>query len=67
LPPATISTVSRYQNTWPLGIALISTGRVSLDGIHTHSFPLSKSADALTAGSAEPNAMKAMIYPHDER
>jgi L-iditol 2-dehydrogenase len=63
----TISTVSRYQNTWPLGIALISTGRVNLEGIHTHSFPLSKYADALTVGSTEPNAMKAMIYPQDER
>jgi L-iditol 2-dehydrogenase len=62
----TISMVSRYQNTWPLGIALISSGRVNLDGMHTHSFPLSQSAAALTIGSSDPDAMKAMIYPQDE-
>jgi L-iditol 2-dehydrogenase len=62
----TISMVSRYQNTWPLGIALIASGRVNLDGMHTHSFPLSRTADALAVGSTDPNAMKAMIYPQDE-
>jgi L-iditol 2-dehydrogenase len=62
----TIAMVSRYQNTWPLGIALVSSGRVNLDGLHTHSFPLSRTADALVVGSTDANAMKAMIYPQDE-
>jgi L-iditol 2-dehydrogenase len=61
----TISMVSRYHNTWPLGIALVASGRVNLDGLHTHSFPLSQTADALTIGATDPNAMKAMIYPQD--
>jgi L-iditol 2-dehydrogenase len=59
----TISLVSRYQNTWPLGIALIASGRVNLEGVHTHSFPLSRTADALNVGSSDPTAVKAMIYP----
>lgn len=62
----TISMVSRYQNTWPLGIALIASGRVNLDGVHTHSFPLSQTAAALSVGSSDPNSMKAMIYPQDD-
>jgi L-iditol 2-dehydrogenase len=61
----TISMVSRYQNTWPLGIALIASGRVNLEGVHTHSFPLSGTADALNVGSNDPTAVKAMIYPQE--
>ena len=59
----TISMVSRYQNTWPLAIELISSGRVDLSGLHTHSFPLSRTADALNIGSIDPSAVKAIIYP----
>ncbi|GAB3608941.1 NAD(P)-dependent alcohol dehydrogenase [Humibacter ginsengiterrae] len=61
----TISMVSRYQNTWPLGIALISSGRVDLSGVHTHSFPLAQTADALAIGATDPTAVKAIIYPQD--
>ncbi|WP_243064787.1 NAD(P)-dependent alcohol dehydrogenase [Humibacter sp. RRB41] len=61
----TIATVSRYQNTWPLAIALISSGRVNLSGVHTHSFPLSRTADALAVGTTDPTAVKAIIYPQD--
>ncbi|MGA0566956.1 NAD(P)-dependent alcohol dehydrogenase [Rathayibacter sp. KR2-224] len=61
----TISMVSRYQNTWPLGIALISSGRVDLSGVHTHSFSLAQTADALAIGAADPAAVKAIIYPQD--
>jgi L-iditol 2-dehydrogenase len=61
----TISMVSRYQNTWPLGIALISSGRVDLTGVHTHSFTLAQTAEALAIGAADPTAVKAIIYPQD--
>jgi L-iditol 2-dehydrogenase len=59
----TISMVSRYQNTWPLGIALIASGRVDLTGLHTHSFALRDAAAALEIGSTDPSAVKAMVYP----
>ncbi|HEY4267905.1 MAG TPA: NAD(P)-dependent alcohol dehydrogenase [Galbitalea sp.] len=59
----TISLVSRYQNTWPLAIALISSGRVNLEGVHTHSFPLDRAADALTIGATDRDAVKAIVYP----
>ncbi|NNC11709.1 NAD(P)-dependent alcohol dehydrogenase [Planctomonas sp. JC2975] len=61
----TISMVSRYQNTWPLGIALISSGRVNLEGVHTHSFALADTAAALNIGATDPTAVKAIIYPQD--
>jgi len=59
----TISLVSRYQNTWPLAIALISSGRVNLEGVHTHSFGLDRVADALTVGATDRDAVKAIVYP----
>lgn len=59
----TISLVSRYQNTWPLAIALISSGRVNLEGVHTHSFSLDRVADALTVGATDRDAVKAIVYP----
>ncbi|WP_022900791.1 NAD(P)-dependent alcohol dehydrogenase [Humibacter albus] len=61
----TISMVSRYQNTWPLGIALISSGRIDLTGVHTHSFPLAETAAALAIGASDPSAVKSIIYPQD--
>lgn len=59
----TISMVNRYNNTWPLGIALVSSGRINLEGLVTHSFPLSQTAAALENTSTEPESLKAMIYP----
>lgn len=61
----TISLVNRYQNTWPLAIALISSGRINLERVHTHSFPLSRTADALDVGATDPHSLKAMIYPQE--
>jgi L-iditol 2-dehydrogenase len=59
----TISMVNRYNNTWPLGIALVSSGRINLEGLVTHSFPLSRTAAALENTTTEPESLKAMIYP----
>lgn len=60
-----IATVSRYNNTWPLALALVSSGRVRLDSLHTNSYPLSKSAEALLAGRDVPGSVKAIIYPQE--
>jgi L-iditol 2-dehydrogenase len=59
----TISMVNRYNNTWPLGIALVSSGRINLDGLVTHEFSLAQTAAALENTSTEPKSLKAMIYP----
>jgi len=59
----TISMVNRYNNTWPLGIALVSSGRINLDGLVTHMFSLPQTAAALENTSTEPESLKAMIYP----
>lgn len=58
-----LALVNRYQNTWPLGIALIASGRVNVDDLQTHSFPLSQTAEALEVGSVDPRSLKAVIYP----
>ena len=59
----TISLVNRYQNTWPLGIALISSGRVDVAPLITHHFPLEKTEEALLLGSTVSNSVKAVIHP----
>lgn len=61
----TLALVNRYQNTWPLGIALIASGRVKVEGLQTHSFPLGQTAAALEIGSTDPRSLKAIIYPQD--
>lgn len=60
----TLALVNRYQNTWPLGISLVASGRVQVDELHTHSFSLAEAAAALEI-SADPQSMKAIIYPQD--
>ncbi len=59
----TISLVNRYQNTWPLAIALIASGRVDVDPLITHHFPLEQTEDALLLGSTVKDSVKAVIHP----
>ncbi|GAB2585162.1 NAD(P)-dependent alcohol dehydrogenase [Microlunatus antarcticus] len=59
----TISLVNRYQNTWPLAIALISSGRVDVEPLITHHFPLAQTEDALLLASTVPDSVKAVIHP----
>lgn len=58
-----LALVNRYQNTWPLGISLIASGRVIVDDLQTHSFRLADTATALEIGSHDPESLKAIIYP----
>lgn len=59
----TISLVNRYRNTWPLGIALIASGRVDVDPLITHHFPLDRTRDALLLGRTVSDSIKAVIHP----
>jgi L-iditol 2-dehydrogenase len=59
----TLSLVNRYQNTWPLGIALIASGRVDVDQLVTHHFPLAGTPDALLLGRTAADSLKAVIHP----
>lgn len=59
----TISLVNRYRNTWPLGIALIASGRVDVDPLVTHHFPLDQTRDALLLGRTVRDSIKAVIHP----
>jgi len=59
----TLSLVNRYNNTWPLAIELVSSGRVDVNPLITHHFPLEESAGALTLGSRVIDSVKAVIHP----
>ena len=54
--------VFRYANTWPLGIALLSEGRVELDSLVTGTFGLEDVEAALTGGGAA-GSMKTIVVP----
>lgn len=53
----------RYANTWPTAIALAASGRVDLDRLVTGHFGLAETEKALTSGTTDPNAVKAVIVP----
>lgn len=59
----TLSWVHRYNNTWPLAIALVASGRVDVDPLITHHFPLEQTADALTLGRRVTDSVKAIVHP----
>jgi len=59
----TIRLVNRYAHTWPTAIALVASGRVDLEPLITHHFPLDKTAEALTLAGRVPDSMKAIIHP----
>lgn len=59
----TIGLVNRYSHTWPTAIDLVASGRVDVQSIITHRFPLAQSEDAITLAGRVPDSMKAVIYP----
>src|SRR6266566_2280916 len=52
----------RYANTWPTAIALVASGRVSLDDLVTGEYGLAEVEQALTAGR-DPQSVKAVVQP----
>src|SRR6266550_2540236 len=52
----------RYANTWPTAIALVASGRVSLDDLVTGEYGLAEVEQALTAGR-DPRSVKAVVRP----
>ena len=58
-----VTGVFRYANTWPAAIALVAAGQVRLDHLVTGHFRLDQTAEALTAASDDPHAIKSMIHP----
>ncbi|KAL2882223.1 hypothetical protein SGCOL_002491 [Colletotrichum sp. CLE4] len=43
--------INRYRDTWPAGIACLSSGILDLKSLISHTFPLEKAVDALTLAS----------------
>jgi len=57
----------RYANTWPTAIALVASGRVTLDDLVTGEFGLADAEQAITAGR-DPSSVKAVVRPaHTDR
>jgi L-iditol 2-dehydrogenase len=52
----------RYANTWPTAIALVASGRVSLDDLVTSEYGLADVEQALTA-TRDPQSVKAVVRP----
>jgi L-iditol 2-dehydrogenase len=61
----TLTGTFRYANTYPTAIALAATGRVHLRPLLTGRYDLEHAEDALTAGSADPSAIKVMVRPQE--
>jgi L-iditol 2-dehydrogenase len=57
-----VTGVFRYANTWPTGIELVSSGKVNLDALVTHTFGLDQVEEALNAGK-QPGSMKVIVLP----
>jgi L-iditol 2-dehydrogenase len=55
----------RYANTWPDAIALAASGRVQLDALVTGHYGLAEVERALTAGSRDPELVKAVVRPQE--
>ncbi|KAK9449620.1 chaperonin 10-like protein [Limtongia smithiae] len=43
--------INRYHDTWPAGIAAMTSGVINLDMLITHTFPLERAVEALTLAS----------------
>lgn len=59
----TVSLVNRYNDTWPLAIELVDSGRVDVVPLVTHHFPLDRAAEALMLGRTVTDSVKAVIHP----
>ena len=59
----TINLVNRYAHTWPTAIELVSSGRIDVKSLVTHTYGLAETATALMASRTEPNAIKAVVHP----
>ncbi len=53
--------VFRYAHTYPFALQLIRVGAVDVDAVITHRFALGDTADALSVGRTDPEALKAMV------
>ncbi|MEV0150526.1 MULTISPECIES: NAD(P)-dependent alcohol dehydrogenase [unclassified Nonomuraea] len=55
----------RYANTWPRAVALAAAGRVELDALVTGHYGLDRVEEALTAGTRDPELVKAVVRPQE--
>jgi L-iditol 2-dehydrogenase len=55
----------RYANTYPTAIALAAAGRVDLHRLISKRYDLDHTEEALTAGSSDPSAVKAVVHPQE--
>jgi L-iditol 2-dehydrogenase len=58
-----VTGIFRYNNTWPVAIDLVASGKVDLDSMVTGEFPLAETAQALDS-TATPGVIKSVVQPH---
>lgn len=63
LQEVAVYTVNRYAHTWPIAISLVSSGRVDVDPLITHHFPLADTKEALLLSRHVPDSIKAIVHP----
>lgn len=56
-----VTGVFRYAHTYPFALQLIGDGAVNVDAVITHRLPLDDTANALTIGRTDPEALKAVV------
>jgi L-iditol 2-dehydrogenase len=59
----TLTGLFRYAQCYPAALRLISTGRVDVDRVITHRFPLREAQAAMTISRHDPRALKAVVDP----
>lgn len=58
-----VTGIFRYNNTWPLAIDLVASGRVDLDALVTGRFGLDRVAEALNS-TRDPQTLKSVVTPN---
>jgi L-iditol 2-dehydrogenase len=53
----------RYANTYPAALELIGSGRVDVDSVISHRFPLAQADQAMTLAKTDPTSLKAVVEP----
>lgn len=57
----TLTGTFRYANTYPTALALIASGRVDVEAVISHRFPMEETEAALTLARREPGSLKAVV------
>jgi L-iditol 2-dehydrogenase len=58
-----VTGIFRYANTYPTALDLIASGRIDVDSVITHRFPLAQAEDAVRLARTDQTSLKAVVEP----